>query len=866
MKKVKISLKFKILGGIILLLLLSIGSSIFFANDLISKDKKAYIYETGLREAESLSKQLLEQIRNTASMGVLYSVIDKVAPQKLEKLVNADKKLLLFSIYDNSDISQIKKTEMINDNLIEELSVETNIKIESLESEYLEGLVSKIRLSKRKLIIESFSSKLGIASIAILLRNDDSKEVYLFISSLKDISQITEDDKLFKKYIVDNKGHPYLSIRKNKEINLNKILKTKGYKGTTEISDKSKQIQMTSFVKYKEYNVNIISTISKRRALFVITDLRNRSLVFGLALLSLSIIFGILFASKISYPIKQLLSGTKKIAQGIFDEKILVSSKDELAVLADSFNFMSEEIGGLLQNKQVMIDELNIAKDQLEDYSKNLEMKVEERTASLKEANNFIEAMINSLDQGLMVFGKDSVCKPFFTSACIDMFGESPSGKPFYEVIDMKESDHSSFKSWNEIIFSEKLPFDSAKGLGPKNKITGNNYKEDGFKFISLEYFPMKNEEGNIANLVAVATDKTATIRAEEISKEKEAYSSMILRIINNKKQFISFMKESEAIVQNILKEFESEVPRPDYIMMNFHSLNGGFGIYHVEKLQVAARAVESIIADFKKDPSDESVFIQNINEMALNYKMEFLKFKDECALYVGGAIDEESENTVISANIKNTLYEKIEETQNDELKEYFKEYFVRTPVIDSFKAYVDLVESVSQTLNKSIAPINFDGAHMRLEISHYEDFFNTLVHLFRNCVDHGIEAPGAREAAGKNPEGVIGVSFDKVNQNGEDYLLVEVVDDGGGINPELIRNKLNSIDDTNDFSTESDEDIIYHIFDSSFSTRDEVSAISGRGVGMSAIKDIIEEKNGHIHLTSKVGSGSKFQFYLPFQ
>jgi two-component system chemotaxis sensor kinase CheA len=136
-------------------------------------------------------------------------------------------------------------------------------------------------------------------------------------------------------------------------------------------------------------------------------------------------------------------------------------------------------------------------------------------------------------------------------------------------------------------------------------------------------------------------------------------------------------------------------------------------------------------------------------------------------------------------------------------------------------------------------------------------------VHAFRNAVDHGIEFPAAREESGKNPEGLISVSFAKIDQNGSPWLEIKIQDDGGGIDPAKIRERLSA--KGMDVSQEDDEQIIQHVFDSQFSTKTVVTETSGRGVGMDAILHSAQKLGGKAFVTSQIGKGTCLSVQVPY-
>jgi two-component system chemotaxis sensor kinase CheA len=142
------------------------------------------------------------------------------------------------------------------------------------------------------------------------------------------------------------------------------------------------------------------------------------------------------------------------------------------------------------------------------------------------------------------------------------------------------------------------------------------------------------------------------------------------------------------------------------------------------------------------------------------------------------------------------------------------------------------------------------------------EDLNDPLVHLIRNAVDHGVESAEQRAAAGKTAKSLVHLS---AQQEG-DHIIIRITDDGKGMRPEVIRNKAieKGIINAEAVSSLDDEQSLGLILLPGFSTKDEISSVSGRGVGMDVVKTNIEKLSGTIGITSVPGKGSEFTISLP--
>jgi len=171
------------------------------------------------------------------------------------------------------------------------------------------------------------------------------------------------------------------------------------------------------------------------------------------------------------------------------------------------------------------------------------------------------------------------------------------------------------------------------------------------------------------------------------------------------------------------------------------------------------------------------------------------------------------------------------------------------------------VVRDASKMLGKSI-DFETSGEALRIDTKIGKVLNNALVHLIRNGIDHGIETPEKRKELGKNIEGKMHLKSFEEGEN----IIVEIIDDGNGMDPNVIKAKalekelyteeaLNSMSDSRIFSL---------IFESGFSTATQVTDLSGRGVGMDMVRSSVEDVGGRILIDSKVGEGSKFILIIP--
>jgi len=180
-------------------------------------------------------------------------------------------------------------------------------------------------------------------------------------------------------------------------------------------------------------------------------------------------------------------------------------------------------------------------------------------------------------------------------------------------------------------------------------------------------------------------------------------------------------------------------------------------------------------------------------------------------------------------------------------------------PIGSTFTKFKRLVRDLSQELGKEIE-METEGAETELDKTVIERLNDPLVHLIRNSIDHGIEMPDLRRAAGKPALGIVHLGA----VHSGDSVLITIRDDGAGLNKERIREKAIERGLMTASTELSDKEIYNMIFAPGFSTAEKVTSVSGRGVGMDVVKKGIEALRGSIEINSEPGKGSTITLRIP--
>ncbi len=182
-------------------------------------------------------------------------------------------------------------------------------------------------------------------------------------------------------------------------------------------------------------------------------------------------------------------------------------------------------------------------------------------------------------------------------------------------------------------------------------------------------------------------------------------------------------------------------------------------------------------------------------------------------------------------------------------------------PASQIFRRFPRFVRDVSKDLGKRVRLL-IEGEETRIDKTVLERVYEPLLHIVRNSLDHGLEPPEERSAAGKDPEGTLAM---RAGQDGH-TVFIEVEDDGRGIDPVRVKESAveKGVITPDKASLIPDDEAVQLIFEPGFSTKKEVSELSGRGVGMDVVRDTVESLGGSVQLKNSPGTGLTVRLELP--
>jgi two-component system chemotaxis sensor kinase CheA len=592
-----------------------------------------------------------------------------------------------------------------------------------------------------------------------------------------------------------------------------------------------------SFAKLGSDDMVLVNMIPEKNVLLVQQTFLHQVVSFLILMASVSLLIGTLSSRWLTYQIDKLIHAAQEIENENFDVQVDIQTNDELATLGTAFNNMNFKIRTLLEELRM--------------YARELEDKVKERTKELQNLTDIQKGMLNALGQGFVIVDKEHKVLPVYSKVAEDMFEVVPDHSEPYSIMGVDQAQGETFKEFFDMVFNDMIPFEDMTRIAPDMRSNTKNQK------IQLSYAPITNggDDHKFEYVLIVGTDKTVEFENMEKFKKEWNHSQMISKIAGNRFAFIKILTESFNMLTKCTESLDSgENFAIRTVQRLIHTIKGSFSYFYITDLTEKCHALESSLQPhYDLEECSEELKLQVLNDvyMIQEYLESFISKYDNIIQY-----KEAAKNRMVAFDDMvqfSTLLDK----KDPELKVLFAEKFFTTPVGLFFQMYPSIVKELGTKLSKEVR-FNIVGADLKIPDGPWEEIFANFIHFIRNSVDHGIEYPDARESAGKPAVGTITFEFKMLESNEGKTLKINLKDDGGGIHWEKIAAK--------DPSVQSHRDAIERIKTGGISSKDTVSDVSGRGVGVSSIFSAIDAIGGKADMESEPGQGMSLSIELPLK
>lgn len=521
----------------------------------------------------------------------------------------------------------------------------------------------------------------------------------------------------------------------------------------------------------------------------------------------------------------------------------------------------------LSQNREVEIKLLKSQKEilhQAHETEIRNRRQIEEKSQQLREKNESIKNLMDNAGQGFLSFGQNLAVSGEYSLECVQIFRVPMEGRNFLELIGKHvspetistmsrvfESVFSSGKSLREKVYISLLP--------PEFSIYGKTVSV-AYKIIQL---------GDQKKMMLILTDVTEKRKLEVRMTEERNNVKMVAKALTKQSDVNLALEDFYQFAPGEARSMVEGIAEPKAALAELfrqvHTYKGDFAQLGLHNTAANLHVMEDALAALVIRP--EGPDREELLGIVAGWDGRAIVRDDVTILtdLLGKTFFEKDERFQISAEMLLALETQVGALPNGPERQGLLLALGRLrlcPLKDLVAEYRDYLQALAGRLGKSVEPLCVNGDDVFLEKETIQKFIKSLVHVIRNMIDHGIETPEERLETGKSEQGRI--TF-LIKQSG-DMVSLAVSDDGRGINvAKVLQLALDKgLVSLQQAPTLPEEDVYAMLFADSFSTKEEVSALSGRGVGLSAVKAEVERLGGTIRVSSKPGAGSTFQFLLP--
>ena len=478
--------------------------------------------------------------------------------------------------------------------------------------------------------------------------------------------------------------------------------------------------------------------------------------------------------------------------------------------------------------------------DEVDDLNENLERKVEEKTRDIR-------STLDNIPQGVFrILGKndDLWIDDEYSAGLRDIMNvDDIAGKDPFEAVfnkwDLQSVELANIRQGLTIPLGDELfQFDVNSHLLPEEATMGNTILE-------VDFSPIAGENDTIEKILCVVKNVTH-LRELQNQALKEAEGAMIIRElarIRSYKKVHEFLNTST----EYLDEAVSKISDSELVFRNLHTIKGLAMTFDFKKLGTLAHESESLIQKLRN--SDSDLNCDEVIQSIMLIKEQLDLYRDQLEALYG----HDKSSVSVSKDDLRHLIKMVEKGESIQVIEKIT-FMYEHNLAKTLESEVASCRELASRLGKEAPEVVFKNDKFILNSNLRKTIKNCFVHLLRNSVDHGLETAEERKKQGKNSQGTITMSVKKEN----DQIFIAFQDDGRGLDLATLRHKFQERFNRKE---KNYEELMKLIFESGVSTAKEVSEISGRGVGMDAVKKFIELQGGKVSF----GFGEEKNNYIPF-
>ncbi len=472
-----------------------------------------------------------------------------------------------------------------------------------------------------------------------------------------------------------------------------------------------------------------------------------------------------------------------------------------------------------------------------------LEKIVDARTQTLNEKQRDMRLLLDTIEEGLITIDLHGRMSSECSQAVENWFGAPVAGEKLSTWLGSRDASYGEWLDLSlETVRDGLLPVEVTLSQLPKQFVDGDRTYAVHYKLASTsDAAPVAAPKAAAEQLLVVITDITNRLRTESAERHQSELLRLFQYIMRDKAGFVEFLTEADEIVHALEQRRYDGL---DHMKRLIHTLKGNAAIFGMLRLSEICHELESWIAEEATEPTAGGM---------AELHDTWTRMRGEVQQMIG-------EHATGSIEIDDVEYEAILQAVLDgvdaRLVARMLESWRLEPTGKRLSRIEAQIKGLAERMGKGHVTVAISPNDLRFETARFAPFWSAFIHVLRNTVDHGIEDLEARQASGKPDESTIRVST-RVDR---DRFIVTVEDDGPGVDWDALRATARELGLATDPRVQSTD----VIFLPGVSSKTSVTELSGRGVGMAAVRNACEAVGGAVEVDSRKGQGTRISFVFP--
>ncbi len=588
-----------------------------------------------------------------------------------------------------------------------------------------------------------------------------------------------------------------------------------------------------------------------------------------------------------SKQISQMQAFCRAVKEGQYDSSLAVPNEmgsgqgeNELVSLMRDMNWMMHRIKTNSAELQKAIARLTLSKKEIQlqkvaleevnEAQQAMQRQLQEKTDALTDAVSKIRGLLDNAGQGFLSIGEDLKVEGEYSAECVLIFSQEIEQQWLPGLLYPQDQGQQAFlEALFKKLFSEVDAYQQEAyfSLLPEEIMV-----DESLIRLSYKWLP-RLDEANRQEMLVILTDVSAQKNMEKKMQAERDVLSMVVKAATHRQEFHKLMSEYEVFctreLQTALTAPEAACKKINAIFRSIHTWKGAFGQMGMLRMMAKLHDMEEDLARLREcgdavtEEELRACFTRYTSDCMLSWLQEEA---GQLQAILGTEFFREEELIIIEneklLNLEDKIKRKLSPCKAKELVCELRKLRHRS-LAEMLSVYPEYLRELAMRQGKELTEMSIEG-DVFIDPERHRPFIKSLVHVFRNAVAHGLETPEERLLQEKPLGGRIYCQIEEQNNR----ALLRIGDDGRGMDTTLLKKRAvaQRLCTQSEAELLSEEEALLLIFADGFSSAELPDALSGRGVGLSAVKKEVESLDGRIQVLTQSGGGSEFLFSFPLQ